>query len=189
MFAILRALGTFVTDLFKSQCRLEAENLLLRHQLGIALRRPPPRFWRYSGEIAVWNEGAIDTVGFQILDHLENKTSSSVWMPGPSQTIVSKADNVVITAGTTQLTATSFPYTFDEVPPLTGDIRNVADVTISNHSGHVGDFGPSPKATYTKEIPPPLCAVPEGCVYTQGYWGHKQTSSGPPATIVPSSFS
>src|SRR6478672_10161381 len=42
MFAILRAL-VFVADLFKSRCRLEAENLLLRHQLTIALRRAPPR--------------------------------------------------------------------------------------------------------------------------------------------------
>jgi hypothetical protein len=33
----------FVADLFKSRCRLEAENLLLRHQLTIALRRAPPR--------------------------------------------------------------------------------------------------------------------------------------------------
>ena len=29
--------------LFNSRCRLEAENLFLRHQLGIALRRAPPR--------------------------------------------------------------------------------------------------------------------------------------------------
>ena len=43
MFAILHALGMFVADLLKSRCRLEAENLLLRHQLGIALRRAPPR--------------------------------------------------------------------------------------------------------------------------------------------------
>ena len=43
MFAILHALGVFVADLFKSRCRLEAENLLLRHQLTIALRRAPPR--------------------------------------------------------------------------------------------------------------------------------------------------
>src|SRR6476646_4114621 len=43
MFAILRSLGVFVADLFKSRCRLEAENLLLRHQLTIALRRAPPR--------------------------------------------------------------------------------------------------------------------------------------------------
>ena len=43
MFAILHTLGMFVADLFKSRCRLEAENLLLRHQLTIALRRAPPR--------------------------------------------------------------------------------------------------------------------------------------------------
>jgi len=43
MFAILRSLGMFVADLFKSRCRLEAENLFLRHQLNIALRRAPPR--------------------------------------------------------------------------------------------------------------------------------------------------
>jgi transposase InsO family protein len=43
MFAILHALGMFVADLFKSRCRLEAENLLLRHQLTIALRRASPR--------------------------------------------------------------------------------------------------------------------------------------------------
>jgi hypothetical protein len=35
MFAILYALGMFVADLFKSRSRLEAENLLLRHQLTI----------------------------------------------------------------------------------------------------------------------------------------------------------
>jgi hypothetical protein len=39
MFAILHALGMFFADLFKSRSRLEAENLLLRHQLNIALRR------------------------------------------------------------------------------------------------------------------------------------------------------
>jgi hypothetical protein len=43
MFAILHALGMFVADLFKSRSRLEAENLLLRHQLTIAMRQAPPR--------------------------------------------------------------------------------------------------------------------------------------------------
>src|SRR6266700_3212312 len=43
MLAILRSLGMFVADLFKSRCRLEGENLFLRHQLSIALRRAPPR--------------------------------------------------------------------------------------------------------------------------------------------------
>jgi hypothetical protein len=36
MLAILHSLGMFVADLFKSGCRLEAENLFLRHQLSIA---------------------------------------------------------------------------------------------------------------------------------------------------------
>ncbi len=43
MLAILHSLGMFVANLFKSRCRLEAENLFLRHQLSIALRHAPPR--------------------------------------------------------------------------------------------------------------------------------------------------
>src|SRR6266516_780507 len=43
MLAVLRSLAMFIVDLFKSRSRLEAENLFLRHQLSIALRRAPPR--------------------------------------------------------------------------------------------------------------------------------------------------
>jgi hypothetical protein len=43
MFAILHALGMLVADMFKSRWRLKVENLFLRHQLNIALRREPPR--------------------------------------------------------------------------------------------------------------------------------------------------
>src|SRR6266478_1798707 len=43
MLAFVHLLGTYVATLFKSRCRLEAENLFLRHQLNIALRRRPPR--------------------------------------------------------------------------------------------------------------------------------------------------
>src|SRR6266480_3649100 len=43
MLAILHLLVVFVADIFKSRRRLEAENLFLRHQLSIALRRAPPR--------------------------------------------------------------------------------------------------------------------------------------------------
>src|SRR5262245_35831784 len=39
MFALLYSLTIFVIDFFKSRRRLEAENLFLRHQLSIALRR------------------------------------------------------------------------------------------------------------------------------------------------------
>ena len=43
MIAILHLVGMFIIDLFKSRSRLEAENLFLRHQLTIALRRAPAR--------------------------------------------------------------------------------------------------------------------------------------------------
>src|SRR5436305_10720181 len=43
MLAILHSFGMFFADLFKSRRRLVAENLFLRHQLSIALRRAPPR--------------------------------------------------------------------------------------------------------------------------------------------------
>ena len=43
MLAIVHLLGTYVANLFKSRRRLEVENLFLRHQLNIALRRRLPR--------------------------------------------------------------------------------------------------------------------------------------------------
>jgi transposase InsO family protein len=43
MFALLHSLVMFVIDFFKPRRRLVAENLFLRHQLSIALRRAPPR--------------------------------------------------------------------------------------------------------------------------------------------------
>ena len=53
MFAILHVLGMFVADLFKSRSRLEAENLFLRHQLNIALRRAPPRLRLHGSDRAL----------------------------------------------------------------------------------------------------------------------------------------
>jgi len=41
MFALLLSLAMFIIDFFKSPRWLEAENVFLRHQLSIALRRAP----------------------------------------------------------------------------------------------------------------------------------------------------
>jgi hypothetical protein len=59
MFAILHALGMFIADLFKSRCQLEADNLFLRDQLSIALRRGPPRLRLHGSDRAllVWMTG------------------------------------------------------------------------------------------------------------------------------------
>jgi transposase InsO family protein len=56
MFSILYALGMVVADLVKSRARLEAEILLLRHQLNLALRHAPPRVRLRGGDRAfmVW---------------------------------------------------------------------------------------------------------------------------------------
>src|SRR5437588_2136360 len=56
MFAIIYLLGTFIADLLKSRRRLEVENLFLRHQLNIILRRPPQRRQLHNSDRAllVW---------------------------------------------------------------------------------------------------------------------------------------
>jgi hypothetical protein len=56
MLAILHALGMFIADLFKSRSRLEAENLLLRHQLNLALRQVAsrPRLRGSDRALLVW---------------------------------------------------------------------------------------------------------------------------------------
>jgi hypothetical protein len=50
MFAIIYLLASFIADLFKSPRRLELENLFLRHQLIIALRRAPQRVPLRAGD-------------------------------------------------------------------------------------------------------------------------------------------
>ena len=53
MLAILRLLTTFAANLFKSRRELEVENLFLRHQLNIALRRAPRRLRLHGSDRAV----------------------------------------------------------------------------------------------------------------------------------------
>ena len=56
MFVILHALGMLFCDLLKSRCRLQAENLFLRHQLTIALGRTGshPRLRGSDRALLVW---------------------------------------------------------------------------------------------------------------------------------------
>src|SRR5215475_4046184 len=55
-FALLHSLAMVFADFFKPPRRLEVENLFLRHQLSIALRRAPPRLRLRGGDRAllVW---------------------------------------------------------------------------------------------------------------------------------------
>jgi hypothetical protein len=56
MFAILHAIGMLLAGFFKSRARLEAEILLLWHQLNVALRHAPPRVLLHRGARAfmIW---------------------------------------------------------------------------------------------------------------------------------------
>jgi hypothetical protein len=71
IFSVLSAIAIFVANLFKSRRRLEVENLLLRHQLNIVLRRAPARQCLYgidrailTGLIRLWPElnGVVQVV-------------------------------------------------------------------------------------------------------------------------------
>ena len=131
--------------------------------------------WRYSGEIAVWNSGAVATQGLIITDCIENKVGPGAFTQHYCQGIVPGQSPAQIPPGTTQQTALLYRYSV-EGAPLSGTIRNSAQLTITNHSGSLGKpKGPNPKATYSGLIPPPFCSndVEGGCVYTRGYWGHK----------------
>lgn len=141
--------------------------------------------WRYYGEISVWNQGVVFTQGLAIQDCIQNKTGSGQFADVPGY-CTTTFDPLLqeIAPGTTDLTADVYKYKI-EGAPLTGDIRNIARVTITNHSGSLGTpKGPEPKATYEGSIPPPLCAdtVQCGCTYTQGYWGNK------PGVVWPSPY-
>jgi hypothetical protein len=111
----------------------------------------PSGDWRYFGEISVWNTGAIDTVGLVITDTIQNKLNGpSTWVNRYTTTTFDPPVTpplTVIPAGTTLETATVFKYAIEGAPLLAGDIRNVAKLTITHHSGSNVPKGPEPKAT------------------------------------------
>lgn len=140
--------------------------------------------WHYSGVIAVWNEGVVDTEGLTIQDCIQNKPGAGQFVDVYCGTLaggqVVQLNGVpgVIPAGTTLATATLFSYSFDAAP-LTGDIRNIARIKITNHSGQLGKaFGPEPKATFEGDVEP--CGGGDGCTLTQGFWKtHPEAWPGP----------
>lgn len=127
-------------------------------------------YWIYSGEVAVWNQGAVDTQGFAIQDCIQNKEGAGKFL----DVFCNDLTVTEIPAGTTQETALTFSYSFLSAA-LSGDIRNIARCTILNHSGHITDpptpFGPEPKATWLGDVPPPCGSSNCGCTLTQGFWG------------------
>jgi hypothetical protein len=142
--------------------------------------------YQYSGVVAVWNQGAVDTVGFNLTDTIQNKAGSGQFRDMYNVTNFSPSPaGYVIPKGSTQQTAVSFTYTYLSPSLLAGDIRNVAHPTILNHSNYLGTaYGPEPKATWLGGTPQPCSNLENGgCTYTQGYWGSK------PNVVWPSGYS
>jgi hypothetical protein len=145
--------------------------------------------WQYSGLIAVWNEGAVDTEGFTINDCLQAKTITGGTQFADVECNLVDTGGQQIPAGTTQLTALTFPYSFESAayPVDQYYVKNVANMTILNHSGpqYGTPFGPSPKVTWDGGDPP-VCDLntgDDGCTYTQGYWDNK------PGVVWPAGYS
>lgn len=105
-----------------------------------------------EGEVCVTNGGAVATENLQIVDE--------VTMP-PSQVVIASVNvdlsaHPVLQPGET----VCYPYHVDipagYVSPG-ATYKNTAHITITNHSGHLGEpFGPSPSATTTLPASPTL---------------------------------
>lgn len=101
------------------------------------------------GEICVTNGGERATENLLIVDTVQSKPKG----PGPYQDTahsmpVSTAGKPVLQPGETH--CYSYEINFDPEPDTL--YRNSVRVTITNHSGHLGQpFGPSPKADFDFE--------------------------------------
>lgn len=94
-----------------------------------------------SGEVCVTNGGAVATEGLAILATVYQPPNGAMVASGA----VDVSGNPILEPGEQEC----YPYTIALDPYVAGGTYKVtAAVTITNHSGHLGDlFGPSPSAT------------------------------------------
>ena len=82
MFAILHVLAMFVADMFKSRCQLEAENLFVRQQLNIALRRAGLRSTTMLGGAEAGPANTTDLMTLSLIKTLNvRETPGFIWLP------------------------------------------------------------------------------------------------------------
>jgi len=97
------------------------------------------------GTIFVTNDGAVATEGLTIVDQIQFKSGG-----GPFADLAGAS--ITMTPGT-QLApgeTRAFPYDIQFTQVAGAQYRNTADVTITNHSGHIGTpFGPEARAEFT----------------------------------------
>jgi len=101
-----------------------------------------------SGQVCVTNGGEVTTENLKIVDQVQYKDRSGQYqdLSGASQIILPSQQ---LSSGE----ATCYSYDIRFSPAASTQYRNLARVTITNHSGHVGDeFGPEPKVDFL--LPP-----------------------------------
>ncbi|MBC7242091.1 MAG: hypothetical protein H5T60_06570 [Anaerolineae bacterium] len=97
-----------------------------------------------SGEICVTNGGDRVTENLKLVDQVEYKTGDGQFqpLPGASQTIIPSAQ-----LGPGE--SACYPYSITFIPVAGAIYRNSVKITITNHSGHLGEeWGPEPKAGF-----------------------------------------
>jgi hypothetical protein len=97
-----------------------------------------------SGQVCVTNGGEVTTENLKIIDQVQYKDRSGQYqdLSGASQLILPSQQ---LSSGE----AACYSYEIRFSPAATTQYRNLARVTITNHSGHLGDeFGLEPKADF-----------------------------------------
>ncbi len=105
-----------------------------------------------SGQICVTNGGDRTTENLKLVDQVEYKTGAGQFqpLPGASQTIIPAEQ---LAPGETKC----YPYSITFTPVAGAQYRNSVKVTITNHSGHLGEeWGPEPKADFSLPSAPTI---------------------------------
>lgn len=113
------------------------------------------------GDICVTNGGAVTTENLKLVDQVEFKAGPGQFQPlgGASQTITPAQ----LSPGESQC----YPYEIVFSPVAGAQYRNSVQVTITNHSGHLGqEFGPNPKADFSLPGSPTIIEIDESAVVT-----------------------
>jgi hypothetical protein len=107
------------------------------------------------GQMCVTNGGERTTENLKLVDRVQYKTGAGRFqdLPGASQTIIPAEQ---LGPGGSQC----YGYQIEFTPVASAIYRNVVKVTITNHSGHLGEeFGPEPKADYSLPGSPTIIEI------------------------------
>jgi hypothetical protein len=98
-----------------------------------------------DGQVCVTNGGSVATENLSITDVIQDKIGAGQFQDYLS-TPLDLSAKPILNAGESYCYSYSIPFT----PIANTQYRNVAEITITNHSGSLGTpFGPDPKADFT----------------------------------------